>query len=151
MSLKPVLTSESWKRVVLKATISLVEATKQPQGQHHFNPSNYHIHVCAIVHNSCFFCLFFLMDVPRWCCELAMEYHVTPLITHILIVGFDNGTACHFTISIIMQYQINFQFTILCDGLKMVRCDWDLNEESTAYRSVWICETFCPMLSLCVG
>lgn len=37
----PVLTSESLER--LKATISLVEATKQPQGQHHFSPSTYHI------------------------------------------------------------------------------------------------------------
>lgn len=39
----PVLASESREPVALKATISLVEATKQPQGQHHFNPSTYHI------------------------------------------------------------------------------------------------------------
>lgn len=97
---------------VLKATISRRWSNQATSGATSFQSASESHTVCAIAHHSCFQ----KMDVPKWCCELAVEYHVTPMETHILIVGNDNGTACYFTLSIIMQYQTNFGFTILCGG-----------------------------------
>lgn len=82
---------------------------------------------------------------PKWCCELATEYHVTPLITQILIISIDNGTACHFTLSIIMQYPTRIFDSLFCvRGGGSISCalGQGLSVGSTAWRSVCHCKSF---------